>query len=857
MQDNRPVPPRDGDEQPGDAGGGAQPKNKAARVDDTRVLTVKALVALLQGDMGEDCFLPYLTNDLRTLATLTMMSKGMYATVKKVRRLKYALRDQEMFEGKNHFSFLGNNILALDVSQKKEHAGRLTQPAAGMLVVRCPNVKTFVARNCPLVSVMLPLMAWKWRDLRVLDVRNSGALLLHPHQSITDVHIAALFNNCKTLECLQVSNAPGLTDKGMENIAGPQLRELCVQITNNLFRVPESFDVLSDKKKFPKLTSVNVGYNGHINSLYLRAFAGNIGSRLEHLVIRGCSYTNEDVEAMLESCPNVKNLVHERGNYARKLFLADKFKKAMVQLLIVVTECCRPTRRSGRNRLYRWRAKLAQARYLMARMHKDGLGCSADPARAFELFGFAAASCKHRNACFEIGRCYEMGVGTTEDVTLARWWFKVAADANHKGAQLKVGLMYRTGTGCAVSQKEAVEWLRLAVTVDDWDDDGTTDLSVAMYELARAHLNAGTLGHPDWKGVGNRGKARFLLLGAAKNGHTDAMFELASMYATVPHAQLTLERQSVDNPPWRQDEAEDGPPGTVTAGFQPLVLAFEWFKHAAGKGDARAQYALAKCYREGMGVSHLENWGVLAFMQLMKAADQGHLLAQVELAGFYENGTGTSTNMEQMFKWLKKAADQGHTAAGFKVAKCYEMGVGTTKDAAKAFEWFEVGANRGHVPSLYNLALCCEEGRGAPADPGRALGLYSGAADLGDVVSMYAVGVCYEVGKGCSPDGQTALSWFKQAAALGDVESMYAVGVCYARGGWRLSPDLQSAHFWFRKARDHGRAGADAMMARCGKWHQRYVRRHKSGRARGPRAGADKDEDEDEDEDGARLSVTC
>ena len=54
---------------------------------------------------------------------------------------------------------------------------------------------------------------------------------------------------------------------------------------------------------------------------------------------------------------------------------------------------------------------------------------------------------------------------------------------------------------------------------------------------------------------------------------------------------------------------------------QDYAEALKWFKKAASKGNAQAQYRLGKMYSKGQGVTPAPN---LAFMWYSMAAENGH-----------------------------------------------------------------------------------------------------------------------------------------------------------------------------------------------------------------------------------------
>jgi len=123
---------------------------------------------------------------------------------------------------------------------------------------------------------------------------------------------------------------------------------------------------------------------------------------------------------------------------------------------------------------------------------------------------------------------------------------------------------------------------------------------------------------------------------------------------------------------------------------------------AAEQGNAEAQFALSKCYAEGIIVgqdaSEAVKWST-------KAAEQGHEKAQKVLPGHqcllgrcYAEGTGgVRKNSIEAVKWFKKAAEQGDAPAQYALGLCYYTGNGVRTDVEEAVRWFREAANQGHA----------------------------------------------------------------------------------------------------------------------------------------------------------------
>ena len=87
-------------------------------------------------------------------------------------------------------------------------------------------------------------------------------------------------------------------------------------------------------------------------------------------------------------------------------------------------------------------------------------------------------------------------------------------------------------------------------------------------------------------------------------------------------------------------------------------------KQAAAKGDARAQFDLAKHYEDGDGVEQNIDEAVKLYH---KAAKGGEVDAAYNLGVMYYNGQGVEKDDRLAMKWYQKAAVQGDAEAQFQL----------------------------------------------------------------------------------------------------------------------------------------------------------------------------------------------
>ncbi len=118
---------------------------------------------------------------------------------------------------------------------------------------------------------------------------------------------------------------------------------------------------------------------------------------------------------------------------------------------------------------------------------------------------------------------------------------------------------------------------------------------------------------------------------------------------------------------------------------QDFEIAAMWFRKAADKGVAAAQYYLGLQYDNGQGVTQSY---VQAAVWYQMAAKQGYAQAQNNFGLLYELGDGVPKNFSLATKWFRKAADQGLPSAQAWIGENYYYGRGVSKDYIEAYFWF-------------------------------------------------------------------------------------------------------------------------------------------------------------------------
>ena len=248
--------------------------------------------------------------------------------------------------------------------------------------------------------------------------------------------------------------------------------------------------------------------------------------------------------------------------------------------------------------------------------------------------------------------------------------------------------------------------------------------------------------------------------------------------------------------------------------------AIKWFRLAADRGLAKAQFNLGTMYEIGDGVAK-DYKQAIKWYQL--AANQGNVYGQQSLGMMYFSGMGTKQDDTLAGKWFRKAADQGNRSGQYSIAYMYDYGRGTAKDLSQALYWYELAAAQGDKDAEKRIkeiaAINQKSLSNEPTDPKElnalaakyvekkkykeAVILYQKSADQGNAYGQSKLGTLYAKGQGVKKNPKEAIKLYLLSANQGFVEAQNNLGVMYFNG-IGVSKNQEEAIKWFKLAADQG-----------------------------------------------------
>jgi TPR repeat protein len=138
-------------------------------------------------------------------------------------------------------------------------------------------------------------------------------------------------------------------------------------------------------------------------------------------------------------------------------------------------------------------------------------------------------------------------------------------------------------------------------------------------------------------------------------------------------------------------------------GSDETVQAVDWFRKAAAKDFAPAEFQMGQLYDFGFGVPKDDK---RALEWYVKAAQHGSAPAARAVGEFYRRGRSVKADAAQALRWYRQAADGDDLRAQYQLAQMYFDGTGVARDYVTAYMWFDVAA--GQTPLVDNQKALLE-----------------------------------------------------------------------------------------------------------------------------------------------------
>ena len=381
--------------------------------------------------------------------------------------------------------------------------------------------------------------------------------------------------------------------------------------------------------------------------------------------------------------------------------------------------------------------------------------CIRDSEKAFDWFSKAAES-GNSYAQYLLGNMYENGTFVEQNYDTALSYYKNSAAQNNIMAIGEMAFMKDNGYGMPMNKEEAEKiYLQLAEERDDeW----------SMIKLAYIEMDRG-----------NSEERLKWIQKALEKEYIDAYVDLGIFY--------------------QSDEK-----------YEDLEKAQQSYYQAAQLGNPEGMNGLALIY-----YNMPDNKGdEQAFRWFSKSADLGDSFGLYYLAVMYENGFGTNIDKQKAWDLYLASADQKFSLAYRKIAQLIEEGEAPASFTGRELEYYIKAAERNDIDAIHDVIRFLEN------DPDRQKELFSWCqrgAQLNDGKCICKLGKLYFYGMGTEMDEFKAMNCFRKAETMEIPEAYYFLGLAYYEAKGVVSPNIQKAEEYFRKAAEAGYSDAIKAIA--------------------------------------------
>lgn len=398
---------------------------------------------------------------------------------------------------------------------------------------------------------------------------------------------------------------------------------------------------------------------------------------------------------------------------------------------------------------------LAFAQTIVGKVYYRGKLNERNYEKAFDWFSKATES-GNSYAQYLLGNMYENGTFVEQNYDTALSYYKNSAAQNNIMAIGEMAYMKDNGYGMPMNKEEAEKiYLQLAEERDDeW----------SMIKLAYIEMDRG-----------NSEERLKWIQKALEKEYIDAYVDLGIFY--------------------QSDEK-----------YKDLEKAQQSYYQAAQLGNPEGMNGLAMIYYDMPDNKGDEQ----AFRWFSKSADLGDSLGLYYLAVMYENGFGTNIDKQKAWDLYLASADQKFSPAYRKIAQLIEEGEAPASFTGRELEYYIKAAERNDIDAIHDVIRFLEN------DPDRQKELFSWCqrgAQLNDGKCICKLGKLYFYGMGTEMDEFKAMNCFRKAETMEIPEAYYFLGLAYYEAKGVVSPNIQKAEEYFRKAAEAGYSDAIKAIA--------------------------------------------
>ena len=347
---------------------------------------------------------------------------------------------------------------------------------------------------------------------------------------------------------------------------------------------------------------------------------------------------------------------------------------------------------------------------------------------------FLKSAAKDYTAAFAmLGDCYSEGHGVNKDYYIAKSYYEKAAEKGYPRALKGLADMYFRGKGVKKNIKKSLKYFEKAAEIGD---------ESSQFWLGVSNLFGEGIAQNEQKGV-------YWLDKLSENDEPVYKYCVGVVYSIYNYILSNSNNEYNPNKEYYKK-------------------AFKLYSITAKKGMPEAQWLLAKCYEDGVGIEKNEKEAEYWYT---KSANQNYLEAEKSLAALYSFSSNGLSDDKKAFYWYEKAANHGDSWAQYWLGEFYLDGKGVDESKVQAAVWFEKAAISGFDCAIERIGECYYYGEGVAQDYKKAIMWFEKIAETGwcnvNRARKHLV-ECYEKGLGVEKNEEKAKYW--QSKVMDEIE---------------------------------------------------------------------------------------
>lgn len=408
-----------------------------------------------------------------------------------------------------------------------------------------------------------------------------------------------------------------------------------------------------------------------------------------------------------------------------------------------------------------------------------------------------------------LGTWYLTGHYVAKDIAQAILFFEHAGNTGKDPAGFyRLAELFDQGTYLPINRKKSEDYLKKAVAAGHVDAIFTyatkilaTDINQAFKLLQENYQNKGhvrSLFFLKDDGRFNQSKVEKIIQANSKNEPY-----AAALYA----ARLFDANQKEQAQPFIEFAKQNNNPiGYYLSAL--ILLEQEQFEQAHQHMLIAANLGhIEAAYRSGLVISQqldqitdpaVQQQLVSQMVQLFAQAAQGGFApAQFSLAQCWLQGIGVEKNQQEAMSWLDRAAQQGHIEAIFALA------INLPSDHEQHLPLLKVAAEAGHTKAMLCIGMYLQNNQQAD----QAIAIFNQAKAANDLRADYLLGMAYLNGVGVEADAKQAVEFFKLSSENNDSDAHFALYEAYKDGvGVRRNKKSQAKYLKLAQVAGHPKA---------------------------------------------------